>query len=445
MSTPTPDLRRLGFVVAAAIVVANMIGTGVFTSTGYQAASLHDAGTILAAWLVGGVLALCGAAAYAELGAMMPKAGGEYVYLREAYHPVVGFLSGWVSLLAGFSAPIAVAAIAFGTYTAAVFGGLDATAQRALGVGLVVAMTGLHAFDTVIGGRVQAVFSIAKAALIAVFIGAGLLLGNGDWSHFAPRAGGLGNVVTEDFAVALMFVMFAYSGWNAAAYIAGEIRDPARTLPRALLLGTALVTALYVLLNVTFLYGLSPQQLAEPEPIVEVGDAAARRLLGDTAGTLLSSLIALGLISAVSAMVMAGPRVYAAMADDGALPKILGRRSRRGVPWVAILLQGAIASVVVVVGELGTVMQYVGFLLSIFAALAVGAVFVFRVRAPGADRPYRTWGYPVTPLLFLGVAAWVTYAQIKQGLGHVHWGVGSLAVGLAVWAASRAWNAARRR
>jgi APA family basic amino acid/polyamine antiporter len=425
---------RLGFVAAAAIVVANMIGTGIFTSTGYQAIGMQDAGTILVAWLVGGVLALCGASAYAELGSMMPKAGGEYVYLREAYHPLVGFLSGWTSLLAGFSAPIGVAALAFGTYGAQVFPGLAGN-ERYLGVGLILAMTALHGFDTVLGGRVQAVFSIGKAALIVVFIVAGLAFGDGDWSHFDARAGGLDNVLTEDFAVGLMFVMFAYSGWNAAAYIASDIKEPTRNVPRALLAGTALVTVLYLLLTVTFLYALDIPTLAAP--IHDVGDEAAKALFDDTAGRLLSTLIALGLVSAVSAMVMAGPRVYAAMADDDALPRVLAHRSRRGVPVVAVLLQGAIASAVVLYGELGKVMLYVGFLLSIFAALTVASVFVFRIRQPDAPRPYRDVGYPIAPLLFVGVSAWVTYAQIDRGLGHVWWGLGSIGSGVVVWTLSR--------
>jgi APA family basic amino acid/polyamine antiporter len=435
------SVARLGFVAAAAIVVANMIGTAVFTSAGYQAAALGDPWTILVAWMLGGVLALCGAAAYAELGAMMPEAGGEYVYLREAYHPLVGFLSGWVSLFAGFSAPIAAAAIAFGKYSAVIFPGLGPDGQKALGVGLVLAMTALHGFDTVIGGRVQAGFSIAKASLITVFIGAGLLLGSGDWSGFESRRGGLDNVFTQDFAVSLMYVTFAYAGWNAAAYIASDLRDPSRTVPRALLAGTALVTVLYVLLHVTFLYGLSPEYLATGnggKPVIEVGDAAARSLLGDSAGTLLSTLIALGLVSAVSAMVMAGPRVYAAMAADGALPAVLARRSARGVPWVAVVLQGVIASAVVLYGELGEVMLYVGFLLSIFSALAVAAVVVLRRTRPDAPRPYRTWGYPVTPAIFVGAAIWVTYAQLDRGHGHVRWGLGSIAVGVAIWGMSRA-------
>lgn len=433
--------RRLGFVVAAAIVVANMIGTGVFTSAGFQAAGLGDPGTMLTAWVVGGVLALCGAAAYAELGAMMPRAGGEYVYLREAFHPLVGFLSGWVSLFAGFSAPIAAAALAFAAYTGAVAPGLAGPDEaKALACGLVIAMTAMHAIDTVVGGRVQAALSIAKATLIVGFIVAGLLLGDGDASHLQARGDGLATVATHDFAIALMYVSFAYSGWNAAAYIAGDIRDPARTIPRALLAGTALVTVLYVGLNLTFLWALDPAYLATGAgggPIVEVGDAAARSLFGDAAGTALSTLIALGLVSAVSAMVMAGPRVYAAMAEDGALPRALAHRSRRGVPWVAIVLQGALACAVILVGQLGEVIRYVGFTLAIFAALAVAAVVVLRFTRPDAPRPYRTWGYPVTPAIFVASSAWIAYAQLDQNLGEARWALGTIAAGVAVWLAGR--------
>ncbi len=435
------NTKKLGLSAAAAIVVANMIGTGVFTSTGFQAMSLQDPVTILLAWVVGGVLALCGAAAYAELGAMMPKAGGEYVYLREAYHPLIGFLSGWVSLFAGFSAPIAVAALAFGKYTAAVIPGLeDPWAQKGLAIALVAGMTALHGFDTVIGGRVQTVLSAGKALLITVFILLGLTLGDGDWSNVQPYTDW--NPLTEDFAIALMYVSFAYSGWNAAAYIAGDLEDPARTVPRALLYGTGLVMLLYVLLNLVFLYALPIHVL--DAPIVEVGDAAATSMFGTTAGNLMSTLIAIGLMSAVSAMVMAGPRVYAAMAEDGALPAVLARRSKRGVPLVAVGLQGVLATTIVLVGELGEVLRYVGFLLSIFAALAVGAVFVLRVRRPDAARPYRTWGYPVTPILFIVMAGWVTYAQIDRNPDEAIWCFRTLEVGVLVWLVSEV-VALRRR
>ena len=428
--------RQLGLYVTAAIVIANMIGTGVFTSTGYQANSLHDPLTILLAWVIGGVIALCGAAAYAELGAMMPRAGGEYVYLREAYHPSVGFMSGWVSMTAGFSAPIAVSALAFSAYVGTIFPGLHGGAkwvdlaltiqghhifsmsmgaEQAIAVGLIVAVTLLHVFDTKVGGWVQAAFTAAKVVLIVVFILGGLIVGRGDWSHLASQHGGLANLGTENFAIALMYVSFAYSGWNAAAYIASDIKDPARNLPRALLLGTGVVMVLYVILNLVFFYAVPSDTLAGPattfKPVVEVGDVAARSLFGDRAGQLVTIMISLALVSSVSAMVMAGPRVYAAMANDRALPKFLAYHSKRGVPTVAVIAQGILGIVFVLIGDLGGLVRFVGFTLAIFAALTVGALFILRAR--GLSAPFRTWGYPVTPILFILMSAWIAYAQIS--------------------------------
>jgi basic amino acid/polyamine antiporter, APA family len=439
-----PSLRRLGLSVAAAIVVANMIGSGVFTSAGFQAAGLHDPLAMIATWVVGGVLALCGAAAYGELGARMPRAGGEYVYLREAYHPVVGFMSGWVSLTAGFSAPIAAAALIFSKYVGALVPSLSGEyAQPGVAIGLVAAMTAMHARDAVLGGRVQTVFTLGKVALIGVLILAGLAVGKGSWGNFASRDGGLGNVLTPDFAVSLMYVSFAYSGWNAAAYIAGEIRDPQRTLPRALFLGTGLVMVLYVLLNVVFIYAVPPHVLAGEGgggPVVEVGHVAAIAMFGDSAGRLISSLVALALVSSVSAMVMAGPRVYAAMAADRALPSVLAVRNARGVPVVAVLTQGVLAVVFVLWGkEIDRLIKYIGFSLALFATLAVASVFVFRARdrhspAHGAALPYRTWGYPVTPLLFMGMSLWVAYSQARQSWTVSLMVAGTLGLGALVYA-----------
>jgi APA family basic amino acid/polyamine antiporter len=430
----TPPKRRLGLIVTAAIVVANMIGTGVFTTTGYQAASLHDPATILLCWIVGGVLALCGAACYAELGAMMPRAGGEYVYLREAYHPAVGFMSGWVSLTAGFSAPIAAAAIAFSAYLATLFPALQSAepwfsatfgigahhatitlgSQQAVAMVLIVLVTALHSFDTKVGGWVQAAFTAAKVVLITLFILGGVLLGSGDWGNLGSSHGGLSNIGSAAFATQLMYVAFAYSGWNAAAYIANEVERPEKTLPRALLLGTGIVMALYVLLNVVFLYAVPSDVLAGAGgggPVVEVGDVAARSLFGNSAGQLVTTVIALALVSSVSAMVMAGPRVYAAMAHDRALPHQLAKHNSRGVPVRAVITQGVLACVFVLVGDLGALIRFVGFTLAIFAALTVGAVFILRKR--GHRAPFQTWGYPVTPILFIGLSAWIAYAQIK--------------------------------
>lgn len=424
----TPPKRRLGLTITAAIVVANMIGTGVFTSTGFQAAALHDPPTILLAWVIGGVLALCGAAAYAELASMMPRAGGEYVYLREAYHPVAGFMSGWVSLTAGFSAPIAVAALAFSRYLARLIPDLGAATpwlstklelgftsvglhfgpEQAVAVALIIAITALHSFDTKVGGWVQAVFTAAKVLLIVGFILAGLFLGTGDWGNLASQSGGFSNIGTTAFATALIYVSFAYSGWNAAAYIANEVERPERTLPRALLLGTGIVMALYVLLNVVFFYAVPSDTLAEP--VFEVGDVAAKALFGHTAGNLVTSVIALALVSSVSAMIMAGPRVYAAMATDRALPQALAHHNKRGVPLAAVITQGVLAIGFCVVGDPDVLIRFVGFTLAIFAALTVSAVFVMRRR--GQKAAYRTFGYPFTPLAFIALSVWIAGSQI---------------------------------
>lgn len=447
----TPPRRQLGLTVTAAIVVANMIGTGVFTSVGFQAKDLHDPLTILLAWVVGGGVALCGAAAYAELGSMMPRAGGEYVYLREAYHPAVGFMSGWVSLTAGFSAPIAAAALFFARYLGAVFPQLQAGEpwavvdlhyvsitiglQHVVAISLIIAITSLHTLDTKVGGWVQALFVAAKVLLIVLFILGGLLVGNGDWSNLGSRSGGLANVGTTSFAIALMYVSFAYSGWNAAAYIASDVRNPGKTLPRALLLGTGLVMVLYVLLNLVFLYAVPIPTLAGVpycpnvgaaalkaledagtcsnnfKGVYEVGDAAARSLFGSQIGQLVSSVIALALVSAVSAMIMAGPRVYSAMAANRALPRRLADHNKRGVPVVAVVTQGVLASAFTLVGNPEVLIRFVGFTLAIFAGLTVAAVFVLRRK--GLRGAYRTFGYPITPIIFIVTSAWIAYAQIE--------------------------------
>jgi APA family basic amino acid/polyamine antiporter len=428
---------KLGLWTAAAIVVANMIGTGIFGSSGYQAADLHDGGTMLVAWTLGGFLALAGATAYGELGAMMPRAGGEYVYLREAYHPALGAMSGWVSLFAGFSAPIAASALLFGKYTGVVWPALAGTTEtKVIACVLILAMMSLHAFDTVIGGRVQAAFTLGKVLLIAGFIAAGLLFGHGDWHQLSPRHGGIDNVFGEPFAMSLYWVMVAYAGWNAAAYIASDLENPQKTLPRSLLLGTVVVMALYILANVTFLYALSPEMLAGADgggPIAEVGAATAKALFGAKAGEVVAAIIALALISSVSAMVMAGPRVYASMAEDGALPKLLAQKTKRGVPAFAVVTQGVLACAFVLVGDLKPLVQYIGFTLSIFAALAVAAVVVLRIKRPDAPRPYKASLYPITPVLFVAISAWAAYVQVRWNPTNALYGGATILAGFVVY------------
>jgi APA family basic amino acid/polyamine antiporter len=425
--------RPLTLIIAIAIVVANMIGTGIFTSTGFQSADLGGSLPQLIAWAAGGVFALCGAAVYGELGAMMPRAGGEYVYLREAFHESVGFLSGWVSLIVGFAAPVAVSAMAFGKYLHWV---VPDVSMKLAAVSIIVLLSAMHMASVVVGAKAQTAFSILKVSLILVFVGASVIAGKGDWSNL--RAGhGLDKIASGAFAVSLYWIAFSYSGWNAAAYIAGEIRDPGRNLPRALFIGTAIVMALYLLLNAVFFYAAPPAVLAKGAgdgPVVEVGAFTAQILFGEGAGKVLAALIALLLISAVSAMIMAGPRIYMAMAEDGAFPRVFAWRSRSGAPVYSILLQSALSVALLLTSQFDHLVKYIGFTLTIFAALSVIGAFVLRAKRPNAERPYRTIGWPVTPVLFISLSAWMVYYGIKLEPKTALWGGVTLASGALVYA-----------
>ena len=428
--------RPLTLTAAIALVVANMIGTGIFTSTGYMAFGVDGGEPILYGWLIGGVLALSGAAVYGELGAMMPRAGGEYVYLSESFRPGVGFLSGWVSLVVGFSAPIAAAANAFGAYLGKSVPWIDGTAA---GVALIVIITGLHCISVVLGARVQTFFSLLKVALIVFFILAGLLVGDGDWSNVSSGSGAEA-VTTSAFAVSLVYISFSYSGWNAAAYVAGEIRRPERNLPLALLIGTGLVTLLYLGLNLIFLYAAPPSEMAG---VKEVGELAATNLFGASVGQLLSLLIAIALVSSVSAMIMAGPRVYMAMAEDGLFFRIMAEKNTGGSPIISVLVQGVLAVIFLLVARFDELINYIGFTLSIFATLTVVGAFVLRIKRPDAVRPYRTLGWPVTPLLFIALNVWMIYFLVSQRWKESLAGAATLVAGGVVFFAWRQLSAKR--
>lgn len=418
-----PPARRLGVLTATLLVIASMVGTGVFTTTGVVVADVPSVPAVLGAWLLGGVLALAGALSYAELGAALPRNGGEYQILGRVYHPAVGFVAGWISLVVGFSAPIAASALAFGDYLAAVVPGVPPIGAAVV---LVVALAVVHAIDVRVGSGVQNAFTLGKVGLVVVFIVAGAFAADG--SHLAaPASVSVGDAVLDPtFAVALILVTFAYCGWNGAVYIAGEVRDPGRTLPLALLGGTAIVVVLYLGLNLVF---LASAPLGALSGKVEVGHVAAVRLFGPDAGRLLSSLIALALVSSVSAMLMAGPRVYATMGADHPRLRVLARRTGRGGPFAAVVLQAVVAVAMILTASFGTLLAYIGFTLSISGGLTVAGVLVLRRREPDLARPYRTWGYPVTPLLFIALSLWmVVYTLIERPEAALP-GLGTLAAG----------------
>lgn len=410
------------------LVVASMVGTGIFTTSGLLIRDLGSPLAVIAAWLLGGVLALCGALSYGELAAALPRNGGEYQLLSRIYHPAVGFAAGLVSLVVGFSAPLAASALAFGHYLSAVLPGVPPTAA---GIAVVVVAAAPHALNVRLGGRVQSAMTVLEIALVVAFVAAGAA--RGDPSRLL--AGGdrpLAVAATPAFAVALVYVSFAYSGWNGAVYLAGEVRDPSRAVPRALLGGTSLVVVLYLALNVVFLAAAPPAELAG---VVEVGHVAAVRLLGPGAGRALSALIALTLAAAVSAMLMAGPRVYERMGRDYPSLAVLARRSHGRGPVAAVTLQAVLALAMIATSSFGALLLYIGFTLSLVAGLTVAGVFVLRRRDPGLARPVRTWGYPVTPLLFVVLSGWMIVHALVENPASSWAGLATAVVGLGLYTA----------
>lgn len=421
----------IGLRSATALVVANVIGAGIFTTTGFQAADLGNPRDIFALWIVGGTLALAGALCYGELGASMPRAGGEYVYLRETYGPGLGFMSAVVSLVAGFSAPIASAAKSACFYLAhfvpalaegaVVFGvGLNDLVALAIVWGLIaIQLRGARA-----GVRFGNVITTLKVGGVLAIIVAAFTIGHGRLSNFTATSASYADMSSADWQAALgtslVFVMFCYSGWNASAYVAGELRNPRHDLPRSLLLGTGLVVALYLGMNAVYFYGADVDALAGK---VEVGLVAARHLFGPAGVSAVSLVLVVSLLASASAMTISGPRVSFAVGRDFPMFRGLTNVSPgSGTPVTALLVQGVVTSLLVVSGRVDQIMQYAGFTLSLFASLAVSCVLVLRVTRPELPRPFRTWGYPVTPLLFLAVSCWMMFWAIRgrpveSGLG----------------------------
>lgn len=428
----TTEPHRIGLIASAALVVASMIGTGIFTTTGFLAADLGGTSQILLCWLVGGLLALCGALVYGELGAMMPRAGGEYVYLSKAFSPLVGFLSGWVSLFAGFSAPAAASAMAFGSYLHAAETSIPASGAA---LALVVGLTLMHAISLSFGTRVQTVLTVGKVVLILGFILAAFSVGDGDWSNL-EKGRRLAETEWNVFAVSLIWVSFAYSGWNAAAYLAGDMEDPGRNLPLALVLGTLIVVVLYVALNVVFFYATPVTQLAAGKgggPVVEVGHEAAIVLFGSATGAALSLLIALALASSVSAMILAGPRVYQVMAEDGVFFSLFAKKNKRGVPQFSVIFQGALTSFLIIITGFEQLMYYIGFTLGVFSALTVAAAIVLRRTQPDAYRPFKVPGWPVPAILYICLSLWMAGHTIFARPWEALAGSGTLVIGALVF------------
>lgn len=395
------ETYKFGLTTASAFVIANMIGTGVFTSLGFQLLGTTNMISILILWLVGGVIALCGALVYGELGAAMPRSGGEYHYLRVIYHPILGFMSGWASLIVGFAAPVALACMALSMYLFKVFPVLN---PLAVGLFVLTSVTLMHSYDVKMGGTIQRFFTFFKVLVIIGFIVCGFVLP----VKFQDVSASLSafkwsDVFSTGFAVSLVWVYYAYSGWNASAYMANEIRNPRKTIPRSLFISTLIVTVLYILLNAVFMLSTP---VGEMTGQVEVALISARHIFGPGLGNMMGLLIALLLVSSISSMVFLGPRVSQVMGEDTYILRPLARRSAKRTPYIAIWVQYAFSFLLIITNSFELVTKYTGITLSFFAMMTVLGVFVHRKRFPDASRPYKTWGYPVVPVIFILLIVW---------------------------------------
>ena len=433
--------RRFGLSTSTYVVVASMVGTGILISPGYMMASLQNYPVIFGLWALGGLLALCGALCVAELAAALPRAGGEYVYLREAYGPMPAFLSGWTSFLVGFSAALAMAGYIAALYLLTPFGLTEDGTRKAVAAVIIVAVTLPNLFGPRQSAWTQNLTTIFKLGLFLTLVALAFLCGKGRLAHIAEgraiREVDLGTAATQ-----LFYVMFAYTGWNAASYLAGEVKNPGKILPRSLLLGTGLVIVLYLALNLVFAYAV---------PLADVGfdnaeqipQLAVENLFGPGVSSIFSVLLGLTFLATVSAFVITGPRVYYAMARDGLFPSVAGRISSKGrVPVYAMLAQSVCAIIILFVTDFQNLYQYASVGLSIFAMLFIGAVYVLRWRRPDMERPFRVPGYPVVPAIFMAVILFMTVFAFKQWPKPSIYSLGSIFAGIPVY---YVWSLVRRR
>ncbi len=425
--------ERISLLTATCLVVANMIGTGVFTSLGFQVVDIQSGFSLLFLWFVGGVFALCGALAYGELGAAMPRSGGEYHYLSKIYHPALGFLSGWLSVTVGFAAPLAAAAIALGRYFCRIIWepeNIPSFYPQAIALFVAIVISLLNTKDLKLASSFQQIFTLLKVLLIVVFIACGLLLATPQDISFLPSAADPNLIFSAPFAISMVYVTYSYSGWNAAIYLASDIDQPAKNLPRSLLLGTAIVMVLYLLLNLVFLYSTPIDRLAGQ---LEIGYISGNQIFGAIGAKIMAFLISFGLISSISSMVLAGPRVTQAIGEDIPVFQILAKKNARGIPYTAILFQLAIVIFFIITATFEFVITYLGFTLTLSSFLTVLGVFVQRIRHPEMIRPYKTWGYPVTPIIFLLISLWILIFLLRDKPTESVAGLCTIALGLPVY------------
>ena len=412
-----------------AVVIANMIGTGVFTSLGFQLLDIQSGFVILLLWALGGLIAVCGSMTYAELGSALPRSGGEYNFLTEIYHPSAGFISGWISATIGFSAPTALAAITFSTYLMTIFPEINNDwLRKIIACSLIVILAFIHSSNRKSSGGLQMIFTVMKVGVIILFcFGAILFAKNIQPVSFSPNSNDISTIFSGSFAVSLIYVSYAYTGWNAATYLSSEIERPQKYLPLILISGTTTVTVLYILLNFVF---LSVAPIEDMQGKIEIGFIAAQSAFGGSVANFTGLVLSLLLISTVSAMTIAGPRVLQVIGEDFKVLNILSRKRKDGIPSTAIYIQSLIAIIFILSSSFESILVFAGFTLALNSFVTVIAVFVLRSKQPNLPKPYKTFGYPFTPLIYLALTGWTLYFVIINRPIEVLFSLGIILSGL---------------
>lgn len=428
---------KFKFTTVTAVVIANMVGTGVFTSLGFQLLDIQSGFVILMLWAIGGLIAVCGAMTYAELGAAMPRSGGEYNFLARIYHPAAGFASGWTSVTIGFAGPTALAALTFAAYATSILPGVSsAWIEKVLAVGLIVVLTVIHGSSRRNSGGLQVIFTILKVGVIVVFcFAAVVVIDSPQPIQFLPSSGDGALLASSTFAVSLIYVSYAYTGWNAATYLSSELENPQRTLPGILLTGTLVVTVLYVGLNFVFLYSAPIDSMKGQ---VDVGFIAAQSAFGEIGGRFAGLVLASLLISTVSAMTIAGPRVLQVIGEDFEALRFLAHKNEDGIPRRAIYVQSTLAVVFVLSSSFESILVFSGFTLALNSFATVMSVFVLRQQQPELPRPYRTFLYPIPPIIYLALTGWTLWFVLMTRPVEGLFGIGIIGSGLLVYVLSRA-------
>jgi APA family basic amino acid/polyamine antiporter len=454
-ATPTTTLvRGLGVFAAAAIVIGDVVGTGVFLKARVMTCNVETPGAVLTVWAVAGLLSLAGALTYAELSAMMPRAGGEYVFIRQAYGPLPGFLYGWTRFFVASGGGIAGLAAGFAIFINILTGGalgefhptfeiagrqLGIGGLQAAAIGAIAVVTLVNCTTVSVSGRIALVMTIFKIVLVLGIGFGAMLLADGSWSHFALRAdtGTCDDVAAAarggfaGFGAAMLGALWAYNGWNEVTYVAEEVKHPQKNLPLALIGGIGVIATLYIFVNATYYFVLTPVEIASVPLSSAVATEVVARALGPSVASGMAGVLATSIFGALLIAALVSARIPYAMARDGMFFAPLARLSpRTHVPVRALVAQGVWASVLVLSGSYDTLTDYAIFTILIFVGLAAGAVYVFRRRTPDAERAYRVWGYPVVPALFLVVAGWLIVNTLMTTPGRALAGLGLMALGL---------------